>query len=93
MLGVYICDPEKNTECKKTGCQTQCFSTFNPKYAKGIRAMTNKEVLKFVKSKLNERKMSIPISETYTEDHRVGWKDGIFWEDILDLFEELEVDE
>lgn len=41
-------------------------------------------------NRLNERKMSIPISETYTEDHKVGWKDGIFWSDVLEIFEELE---
>jgi hypothetical protein len=52
--------------------------------------MTNKEMLKYIKHRLNERKMSIPISETYTEDHKVGWKDGIFWSDVLEIFEELE---
>jgi hypothetical protein len=52
--------------------------------------MTAGEVLELVKKKLNERKMSIPIDREYTEDHRVGWKDGILWNDILDLFEELE---
>lgn len=28
----YICDPEKNTECKKTHCQTLCFKTTEPRY-------------------------------------------------------------
>jgi SOS response regulatory protein OraA/RecX len=44
-------------------------------------------------NRLNERKMSIPISETYTEDHKVGWKDGIFWSDVLEIFEEMGVEE
>ena len=48
--------------------------------------ISKEELLK----RLNERKMSIPISETYTEDHKVGWKDGIFWSDVLEIFEELE---
>ena len=30
----YICDPEKNTECKKTHCQTLCFKTTEPRYRK-----------------------------------------------------------
>lgn len=90
MQKTYICDPEKNKECKKTSCQTECFLTSNPKYAKGIQAMTNKEVLELVKSKLNERKMSIPIDRDYTEDHKVGWKDGVLWTDVLEIFEELE---
>lgn len=30
----YICDPEKNTECKKTCCQTMCFETTDPRYQK-----------------------------------------------------------
>lgn len=30
----YICDPEKNTECKKTSCQTLCFETTDPRYRK-----------------------------------------------------------
>lgn len=24
----YLCDPAKNTECKKTSCQTDCFITY-----------------------------------------------------------------
>lgn len=90
MFKAYVCDPEKNKGCRKTGCQTDCFLTLNPEYAKALRAMTNKEMLKYIKHKLNDRKMSIPISETYTEDHKVGWKDGIFWSDVLEIFEELE---
>lgn len=30
---VYICDPKKNKECKKTICQTMCFRTTNWEYA------------------------------------------------------------
>jgi len=30
----YICDPEKNTDCKKTHCQTLCFRTTDPRYRK-----------------------------------------------------------
>lgn len=33
----YTCDPEKNTECKKTACYAKggpCKLTLNPKYAK-----------------------------------------------------------
>lgn len=30
----YICDPDKNKECKKTGCQDYCFHTFNKEYAR-----------------------------------------------------------
>lgn len=32
----YICDPEKNTECKKTCCQTMCFETTDPRYRKEV---------------------------------------------------------
>lgn len=31
--GVYVCDPEKNTECRKTSCQTLCFHTRHRLYA------------------------------------------------------------
>ena len=31
---LYICDPDKNTECKKTGCGKECKMTANIKYAK-----------------------------------------------------------
>lgn len=31
---VYLCDPDKNKECKKTGCQDYCFHTFNKEYAR-----------------------------------------------------------
>ena len=31
---LYLCDPEKNTECKKHGCGEYCFKTFNPEFAK-----------------------------------------------------------
>lgn len=30
---MYICDPKKNTECKKTSCQTLCFMTKDEHYA------------------------------------------------------------
>ena len=32
----YICDPEKNTECKKTNCQTLCFETTHKEFSKKI---------------------------------------------------------
>ena len=25
--GLYLCDPDKNTACKKSGCKKQCFHT------------------------------------------------------------------
>lgn len=31
---IFACDPEKNTECRKTGCGTDCNMTTNPEYAK-----------------------------------------------------------
>lgn len=31
--GIYLCDPAKNTECRKTSCQTLCFHTTHMKYA------------------------------------------------------------
>lgn len=30
---VYICDFERNKECKKTACQELCFHTLNPAYS------------------------------------------------------------
>jgi hypothetical protein len=54
--------------------------------------MRNEEMLKYIRQKLNERKISIPIDRDFTEDHKVGWKDGIFWSDVLEIFEELEVE-
>jgi len=34
--GLYECDPEKNTSCKKSGCGVDCKYTKNPKYAKTV---------------------------------------------------------
>jgi len=34
---MYLCDPEKNTECKKTSCQKECKHTTNPKYKKEVK--------------------------------------------------------
>lgn len=31
--GLYLCDPEKNTVCKKSGCKKQCFHTAFPAFA------------------------------------------------------------
>lgn len=31
---VYLCDPEKNTSCRKGGCQTYCYFCTNPEYSK-----------------------------------------------------------
>ena len=31
---LYICDPKKNQDCKKSGCQTLCKHTFNKEFAK-----------------------------------------------------------
>jgi hypothetical protein len=52
--------------------------------------MRNEVMLKFIRQKLNERKISIPIDRDFTEDHKVGWRDGVLWRDILEIFEELE---
>ena len=30
---VYKCNPEKNTNCKKTLCQKDCFFTYNKDYS------------------------------------------------------------
>lgn len=31
---VYKCDPEKNTKCRKTCCQTDCFLTTHREFSK-----------------------------------------------------------
>lgn len=31
-MAFYKCDPEKNTKCKKTFCQTYCFLTTKPEF-------------------------------------------------------------
>lgn len=36
MKSLYICDPEKNKECKKTLCQTDCFLTTKKEYEKKL---------------------------------------------------------
>lgn len=33
-MRTYICDPDKNKECKKTGCQDYCFHTLNKEFAR-----------------------------------------------------------
>ena len=33
MSKLYVCDPEKNTECKKTECQVMCFLTTDARCA------------------------------------------------------------
>ena len=30
---MYICNPSKNTECKKTSCQTECFMTTHKEFS------------------------------------------------------------
>lgn len=34
--GLYLCDPEKNTVCKKSSCKTRCFHTTFPKFADAL---------------------------------------------------------
>ena len=34
---LYVCDPEKNTACKKTGCGTYCTRTRELEFAKHFR--------------------------------------------------------
>ena len=34
--GLYLCDPEKNTVCKKSGCKNQCFHTTFPAFADAL---------------------------------------------------------
>jgi len=46
---VYICDPEKNRECRKTSCQDLCFMTSNREYSiDGIPIVFDKEAGEFV---------------------------------------------
>lgn len=34
--GLYLCDPEKNTVCKKSSCKKQCFHTTFPEFADAL---------------------------------------------------------
>ncbi len=34
--GLYLCDPEKNTVCKKSNCKTLCFHTTFPEFADAL---------------------------------------------------------
>lgn len=34
--GLYLCDPEKNTVCKKSSCKTLCFHTTFPEFADAL---------------------------------------------------------
>ena len=34
--GLYLCDPEKNTVCKKRNCKTLCFYTTFPEFADAL---------------------------------------------------------
>lgn len=36
MENLYICDPDKNKECKKTSCQTDCILTTKKEYEKKL---------------------------------------------------------
>lgn len=46
---LYKCDPEKNTSCPKTACQTDCFLTSNREYSiDGIPMVFDEEVGEFV---------------------------------------------
>lgn len=36
--GLYLCDPEKNTVCKKSSCKTLCFHTTFPEFADALAA-------------------------------------------------------
>lgn len=31
----YLCDPEKNKDCRKTACQHECITTLQPEFAVG----------------------------------------------------------
>lgn len=45
---VYLCDPEKNEECKKTCCQKECFYTIKASCSKdGKRYRYNGSTHKF----------------------------------------------
>ena len=35
---LYVCDPQKNKECRKTSCQTDCFYTTQKECSIGVRA-------------------------------------------------------
>lgn len=45
--GLYLCDPEKNTACKKSGCKKQCFHTTFPEFA-DARAETPAPQLRWI---------------------------------------------
>ena len=42
MEGLYICDPEKNTECRKGSCQELCFLTCDPRFKKDEPSFTER---------------------------------------------------
>lgn len=54
MRRVYLCDPSKNAECRKTSCQIDCFYTthkeFEQKYISESRLTTLEEEIKKFRS-------------------------------------------
>lgn len=52
----YVCDFEKNTACKGTVCQKECFSTSNPEFgikddAGKLKEVTVKKMRSAIKNK------------------------------------------
>ena len=51
-MKLYLCDPEKNTECEKTHCQYLCKHTTKKEYRAGL---LKRGVLRVIK-RVNQRK-------------------------------------
>ena len=59
-LDLYKCDPEKNKDCKKTGCYKNggpCFATWNREYAKEpIKIILHQEMYNQIEKGLEDEK-------------------------------------
>lgn len=54
ILDLYICDPKKNMECPKYGCQKECFATWCRQFAKEpIQIVDSKDAYEKYDKELN----------------------------------------
>lgn len=86
---VYLCDPEKNTGCPKTGCaynpnaiQRECYSTINKEYARldfAGNPVVNVDLTEAIRKRVEtnfEEQGPVEIPAEYLDAEEMGLREG-----------------
>lgn len=69
-MKTYVCDPKKNTKCKKRSCQKECFCTLHKEYS-----VDTDEIINAVQNQVESATASVLESLRQCQEQRQDHSD------------------